>query len=219
MRRPSACDASAVISVPEAAAAGVLAGFAIAIPVGAIAVLILRIGLTRGFAPAAAAGLGVATVDFVYCTLAIVAGAQVASAIESWGALPLYISGAVLVAIGTYMLVQAFRAPRAASNAPPARPLAVYGRFVALTMLNPATVIYFAALATALAGQQASGGAHVAFVLGTGIASAAWQVGLAAAGALLHRMAGPRTMRGLSVLGAAIVVGLGVAIIVRGATG
>ena len=46
----------------EAALAGAIAGYAIAIPVGAIAVLIIHIGLTSGLRQGLAAGAGAATV-------------------------------------------------------------------------------------------------------------------------------------------------------------
>ena len=53
---------------------GVLAGYGIAIPVGAIAILIVDMGLRRGFPPAFMAGAGAATADFIYALLAVIAG-------------------------------------------------------------------------------------------------------------------------------------------------
>src|SRR3977135_557222 len=53
---------------------GAAAGYSIAIPVGPIAVLIVRTGLRRGFRIAAAAGAGTATVDLIYATLAVALG-------------------------------------------------------------------------------------------------------------------------------------------------
>lgn len=50
--------------------AGVAAGLGIAVPVGAIAVLILDLGARRGFLPAFAAGSGAATADLLYASLA-----------------------------------------------------------------------------------------------------------------------------------------------------
>lgn len=65
-------------------AEGVLAGFGIAIPVGAIGVLLVDLAMRRGFKPAAAAGAGVATADFVYAGVAVLLGAAVADAVESF---------------------------------------------------------------------------------------------------------------------------------------
>ena len=60
--------------------AGVIAGYGVAIPVGAIAVLIVDAGLRRspGLRVALAAGAGTATADGVYALIAAVAGAAVA---------------------------------------------------------------------------------------------------------------------------------------------
>lgn len=207
-----------MVSVSASLAYGIIAGLGIAMPLGAIGVLILRTGMTRGFRVGAAAGLGAATVDLTYCALAFAAGAGLAGTIESWGSAPLWASGAVILAIGAYQLVGTFRGGPAEQPAPP-RARSLYLRFVALTALNPVTVLYFVALAGALASRHADAASRAAFVVGTGVASAAWQLGLAAAGAVLHRAAGPRVSHVLGVVGSVIVVGLGAALIVRAATG
>ena len=62
---------------------GAAAGYGIAIPVGPIAVLIVRTGLRRGFRVAAAAGAGTATVDLVYATIALVVGGRGRGALAS----------------------------------------------------------------------------------------------------------------------------------------
>lgn len=204
-----------VISVPTALLYGVLAGFGIAMPLGAIAVLLLRTGMTHGFRAAAAAGLGAASVDLAYCAAAFAVGSSIAGTIQSWGGWPLLVSGAVLAGIGAIQLRGAFRgAPDAPAT--PLRSRHLYTRFVALTALNPATVLYFVALASALASRQADAAARVAFVAGTGLASAMWQVGLAAVGALLHRGIGQRASRVLGIVGSAIVMLLGGVMIARG---
>jgi arginine exporter protein ArgO len=61
----------------RALAAGVLAGLAIAVPLGAIGVLILQEGVLRGRRSAISAATGVALVDLSYATVATVAGGQV----------------------------------------------------------------------------------------------------------------------------------------------
>ncbi len=61
---------------------GALAGYAIAIPVGAIAILILETSLQRGFWHAFAAGSGMATADLIYATIAATLGVLVAQYLE-----------------------------------------------------------------------------------------------------------------------------------------
>src|SRR3981081_95768 len=60
---------------------GAAAGYAIALPGGPVAVLIVRTGLRRGFRIAAAAGAGTATVDLIYAILAVVVGGAVTGAL------------------------------------------------------------------------------------------------------------------------------------------
>ena len=61
--------------------AGLAAGLGIALPLGAIGVLILREGVERGIRMAAVAAFAVATVDFAYALVAVVVGERVAQAL------------------------------------------------------------------------------------------------------------------------------------------
>src|SRR5437773_12567704 len=54
---------------------GMAAAYAVAVPVGPIAVLILRTGVRRGVRAAAAAGAGAATADLLFATIAMLFGA------------------------------------------------------------------------------------------------------------------------------------------------
>lgn len=206
------------MSAGSALVYGLLAGLGIAMPLGAIGVLIVRAAMTSGFRVGAAAGLGTATVDLVYCTLAFAAGAGLADTIRSWGSAPLYVSGAVIAGIGVAQLWSTFHRREGGPLVAP-RARSIYMRFIALTALNPVTVLYFVALAGALATRDANPGARAAFVVGVGAASALWQVALAGAGTVLHRTAGPRVSHALGVVGSLIVVGLGAAVLARAATG
>ncbi|MPV89561.1 LysE family transporter [Georgenia ruanii] len=133
--------------------AGVAAGYAIAIPVGAIAAYLLTLGSQQGWRTAAAGGLGAALVDGLYAAVAVFVGALVAPAIAAvaqplrWG------SAVVLVGLALWLVRPALRprepdgasaVPRRA--APRTSPGRAFATVFALTLVNPATVIYFAAL-------------------------------------------------------------------------
>ena len=66
---------------------GLIAGYGIAIPVGAIAVLIVDLALRRGFRLGFAAGAGAASADLLYAGAAVIAGAAFASALRPFAAL------------------------------------------------------------------------------------------------------------------------------------
>jgi threonine/homoserine/homoserine lactone efflux protein len=192
--------------------AGALAGWAIAIPVGAIAVLIIELGIRRGFRVAASAAAGAASADGLYASLAAVGGTALAAVIEPLER-PLRI-----VAIGA-LLVIGLRGLRSAVQAPEpvpgreqltARPVAMYLRFLGLTLLNPQTVIYFAALILALPGLGRGPAERAAFVVGAFLASLSWQLVLAAVSAAAHHRLPARFQVGISVFGNLLICGFAV---------
>jgi len=193
------------------AVAGLAAGFAIAMPVGAIAVLILREGMVRGVRFGLAAGAGCATVDLLYCTLAVALGASIADTVEAWLPTLALVSGVVIIAIGIYQLVAALRAhAESTTEVVSGTKLAVYGRFVALTALNPATIVYFLALSAVITTVTTSAAGPIIFVLCTGLASLLWQSGLAVVGGVVGANVSDRAVRTLGIVAACAIVVLGI---------
>lgn len=201
--------------------AGALAGLGIAVPVGAIAVLLIDLGARRGFLPAFAAGSGAASADLLYASLAAFAGAPVAALLAPVGPALRTASGLVLVVIALLGLRRAGSQPPADTpgSTPAAEPDApssasaprTYLAFLGLTLLNPMTVTYFAALV--LGG--GAGGADLsepatraAFVSGAALASWSWQTLLAATGSLLHARVTPRQQRLTGIVGNLVILGL-----------
>lgn len=193
---------------------GVLAGYGIAIPVGAIAILIVEAGLRSGFLTGFAAGAGAATADLVYAGLAALAGQALAEHLAPVAGELRAVSGLVLVGLGGLGLWQLLRSRGRLSSGvgAPIRqaPLPIYARFVGLTLLNPLTVTYFAALILGGSELNPGWGARLAFVLGAALASLSWQTLLAVAGALAHKHLSPAFRIFTSLAGNCIVIGLGV---------
>ncbi len=206
----------------EVALAGIVAGYAIAIPVGAIAVLIIHVGFAEGLRPGLAAGAGAAAADGIYALLAALGGLAVASLV---GPLlgPLRIAaGGVLIALGLRGLL-GLRSPRDAVSA--AAALAgvrshrrTFGTLLGLTLLNPLTVIYFAALAVGLP-FLAGAAERLVFAAAAFGASLTWQSLLAGFGALLGRGLGHRLRRVTVLLGNLVIVVMGGAIVLDGLSG
>lgn len=198
---------------------GALAGYGIAIPVGAIAILILETGLREGFAKGFFAGAGAASADFLYATVAVAAGSAAAVAVASI-ALPLKIaSGLVLLALGGYGLWKIFRKSHVANaNIPESvrKHGGTYLQFLGLTLLNPMTVVYFAALIVGgSAGSRAGVASTLLFVLGAGLASLSWQTLLAALASLLKKRLPAGMRRLFSLAGNLIVAAFGAEILLR----
>lgn len=199
----------------QAVVEGLLAGWAIAIPVGAIGVLILDRATTRGFGTGAAAALGVAGADFFYAAVAVLLGGAAADAVPDHPAVPA-VSAAVLVGVALVMLRNALRP---LGDAPLARSIGHGGTaamFFGMTVINPVTVLYFAALVTGM-DPEVLGTAvqRVAFAIAAFAASLSWQLALAGFGAAVGSRMSPAAARGLRVAGALLVLGFAVRIGLR----
>ena len=66
----------------DALLAGVVAGYGIAVPVGAIAAYLVTLGAREGWRTAAAGGLGAAAVDGLYAAVAAAAPSPPAAAVR-----------------------------------------------------------------------------------------------------------------------------------------
>ncbi|WP_062307544.1 LysE family transporter [Demequina subtropica] len=192
------------------AAAGFVAGLAVAMPLGAIGVLILREAMLQGLRTGLAAAAGVATVDLAYCAVAVGLGAYAADALAPWGSTIAVVSGVVLIGIGLVLLRGALRPPAPAAELVRGRPLRVYARFVALTSLNPATVVYFVALAGVVTTVTTAAAGPLVFVIAAGLGSLLWQAGLAIVGSAVGARVSPRVVRVLGIVAAGAVIALGV---------
>jgi threonine/homoserine/homoserine lactone efflux protein len=185
---------------------GAAAGYAIAIPVGAIAVLIVRTGIRRGFGPAAAAGAGTATADLVYAVVALVVGAAVSGAVAAVLVPVRLAAAAVLVGLAIRGLMQMRRVDVRPAPDGPTSAVRVYLLFLGLTLLNPATVAYFVSLAVGLPEIAHDAGSRVAFAVGAALASLSWQTLLAGVGAAMHARITPRIELATTLLSSAILM-------------
>lgn len=183
-----------------------------AVPFGAIAVLIVETAIRRGRVYGWAAGAGAATADLTYATLAALFGAALAALIGPVQVPLRVLSVAVLVVIAARGMLDA-RARAMATPGDPhlerldeTSPRRTYLQFVALTIVNPATVIYFAALILGLPSVGSGSAEKLAFVLGAALASLAWQLLISTAGSLLHHRVSVRATAALSMVGYGIVL-------------
>ncbi|MFF4861226.1 LysE family transporter [Streptomyces sp. NPDC001231] len=173
--------------------AGLLAGYGIAVPVGAVATYLVTLTARTSLRTGVCAALGVATADGLYALLATLGGSALAAALRPvlaplrWASALLLAALAVRGAVGA---VRRYRGHRLAARAapPPPSPARAYLALLGITLLNPTTLVYFAALVLGARGTQAAPPSQQAvFVLAALAASASWQLLLASGGALLGR--------------------------------
>lgn len=199
---------------------GVLAGYGIAIPVGAIAILIIDVSLRRGFSYGSMAGAGAATVDFIYALIAVLAGATLAAILLPYSTTLRLVSAVVLILLGAYGIWRTWQrrdhALDDSNSTDQAGHLRTYGQFFGLTLLNPLTIVYFTALVLSWDPEMMRSSADpILFVIGAGLASLSWQTLLAGAGASARRFLSPRFQLYASLIGNFIVLGLGLRILLQ----
>jgi len=175
--------------------AGLLAGYAVALPLGAIGSYLITLTARSSLRIGVAAALGVAVMDGMYALLAVLGGTAAAAVLAPL-AEPLRWSAVVVLLLLAGRALWTVRTAPVGSVEPllPARrPVAVFGQFVGLTAINPPTLISFTALVIgARLGSSGQPAARALFVLGTFVASVSWQLVLAATGALLGRLLSSR---------------------------
>jgi arginine exporter protein ArgO len=185
--------------------AGLLGGLGVALPLGAIGLLIVQTGIRSGRATAVAGACGVAFVDFAYAVIAVSASAAVSAWVTPHEHQIKIIGAVVLVAVALNGL-WSLRRPVTDTVAPTAEtPLRAFAKFVGLTAINPLTAVYFAVLATSLSGTLPGLPERAIFVAAVFLASLAWQLVLAMIGSAMGARIPARARTFTTVLGYGLV--------------
>ncbi|WP_371674309.1 LysE family transporter [Streptomyces sp. NBC_00289] len=201
--------------------AGLLAGYGIAMPVGAVGTYLVSLTARTSLRIGTCAALGVATADGLYALGATVGGSALAAVLRPFLAPLRWTSAVVLLALAVLGAVTALRryhdhrlATR--TDPPPPSPARAYGALLGVTLLNPTTVIYFAALVLGTRAEEAVRPLEQGvFVLAAFTASASWQVSLAGGGALLGRvLTGRRGRLVTALVSSGVIAALAVRMVV-----
>ena len=130
--------------------AGLVTGWAIAIPIGAVGALLVALSARTSIRAGSAAALGVATVDGLYAAVAVVGGAAIATRLEPHADWLRVASALVLLGDRRPDYLDGRRSSGRSSAAPASardlRAWQAFAAFLALTAVNPTTVVYFAAI-------------------------------------------------------------------------
>lgn len=192
---------------------GLIIGFSIAAPVGPIGVLCIRRTLVGGRTIGFLSGLGAATADAVYGSIAGFGLTFIASFLldqQLWFSL---VGGVFLCYLG----VKTFLTPPA-KTAAPAKDGGLWGAYGStffLTLTNPATILSFAAVFAGLGLANTSRSYITAgiLVLGVFLGSALWWLLLSGGVGLLRRQITPVWLGWVNKLSGAIITGFGLIIL------
>jgi arginine exporter protein ArgO len=203
--------------VTGALVAGLLAGYGIAIPIGAVGAYLVTLSATAGPRVGAAAALGVATVDGLYAAVAVLGGTALSGRIAPYAGVAHRLAALVVLVVAGWLVVGAIRRYRRHATATAGRdtaltPVRAYAVLLGMTLLNPTTLVYFGAVVVGgQAGALGGPATGVVFVVAAFLASASWQLLLAAGGLLLGRLlTGPRGRLVTTLAAAGVVVALAI---------
>ncbi|MCJ7519521.1 MAG: LysE family translocator [Anaerolineaceae bacterium] len=194
---------------------GLALGFSIAAPVGPIGVLCIRRTLVRGFKAGLVSGLGAASADAVYGTIAATGLTLVADFLlkqQLWLGL---LGGSFLLYLGT----KTFRTAPPAENGFTEKG-SVGGDYLStllLTLSNPMTIFMFAAIFGSMSIQSGAVYRYNAFLLVLGVftGSALWWLTLSTAVSLLHDRVNAGLMVWVNRLAGAMITGFGLFVLGR----
>jgi hypothetical protein len=206
--------------------AGLAAGLAIAMQVGAVSLLLVEAAVVGGPRVGMAAGMGVATADLGFAVVAAAAGGAAGAALSSHEGEIRIVAAGVVAAIAVHGLIGLARSggrariggpavataatgsgdgeaasfrSAPAGRATAARPRTHFARFLAITAANPLTIASFAAVAAALSLEGPA--AAAAFAAGVGLASAGWHLALSLAAGHAGRWMTLGVRRGFAIAG------------------
>ncbi len=184
-------------------------GFAVAAPVGPISMLCIRTTLSSGFSAGFSAGLGAALADGLVSLAALGGLAAVLSSSVISVSLLSYCAAAFLFYLGVKMLLKSNETLFATSQVKQNAHMSFISTF-ALTVINPLTLMSFAALFCTVNSSQRSFlelfGTAACIALG----SALWWLCLAVFLSVARRSIGPRSMKSINIGSALCILGCGV---------
>jgi len=192
---------------------GLLIGLSIAAPVGPIGVLCIRRTLAEGLAAGLVSGLGAATADALYGFIAafgltFISGFLIRQ--EMWLRL---VGGLFLCYLGVKTLLAKPAGPAQPTSTGGRGLLAAYTSTLFLTLTNPVTILFFAAIFAGLGAAGASGSYASAAILVAGVfaGSALWWLTLSGLVSLFRNRFDARAMRWVNRLSGLVILGFGLA--------
>jgi threonine/homoserine/homoserine lactone efflux protein len=186
-------------------------GLSIAAVVGPISVLCIQRTLSRGYIYGLISGLGIATADGTYGSVAAFGLTAISTFLvheEMWIRA---IGGAFLLYLGIRTILSK-PAEKAATAAKAHNLPGAYASILLLTLTNPLTILSFAAIFAGIGVSGGKGGylAATLVVLGVFLGSATWWLILTSSVSLLRRKITPRWLVWLNRISGAVLVIFGI---------
>ncbi len=191
---------------------GLVLGFSIAAPVGPIGVLCIRRTLAEGRASGFVSGLGAATADAIYGSIAAFGLTVISSVLVEQKVWLGLIGGAFLCYLG----IRTFLArplPQPATAVHGQGLVSAYASTFFLTLTNPMTLLSFAAIFAGFVRGNSDGLSSVMLVLGVFLGSAMWWLLLSGGVGLLRAQFDLNALRWVNRIFGIIIIAFGIIIL------
>jgi threonine/homoserine/homoserine lactone efflux protein len=189
-------------------------GISIAAPVGPIGVLCIQRTLKKGFSSGIVSGLGAATADLLYGSLAGFGALWLGNHLVQIQTPLRLVGGAVLILLGVRAFFQKEKHAAVAGNSK-----GLAGDYLStflLTLTNPITIFSFAAVygGLGLSAGETSTGLMAVLVLGVFFGSIAWWLTLSGLVSLLRGRLKPGFYMIINKIAGLVLIGFGISLIV-----
>lgn len=206
----------------ELGSLGFLAGLALAIPVGPMAIMLINTTISRGLRHGVVGALGMATVDGAYAFAVFVIGGLIASALSSLKIVFGVVGALILLVLGiqtAYRNLKLLRSPDSllTSTTESGSVSKTFAIFVGATVVNAPTALYFLAIAPNVAnlGYTLTTPNVSIFVVSVFLGSLIWQEALVFTGLAIRGITTNRFRAWIGLFGGVLIVALAISIGVR----
>lgn len=190
-------------------AQGMIVGLALAAPVGPINIEIVRRGLAGGFFSGWLVGIGAMTADVIFCALIVTGAARFAESPRLQA--PMFLAGAAVL---LYLGIAGLRSVMSGGeiDTEPASGARSYATGFLMAISNPMGLVYWLSIGSAMIASAiatAGAGAGPMLVIGVLVGISIWATVLAGLTTLGRAWVSPAVMRGVSAVGAVVLLGFG----------
>jgi threonine/homoserine/homoserine lactone efflux protein len=194
---------------------GLAIGLSISAPIGPMGLLCIRRTLASGRTCGIVTGLGVATADACYSSIAAFGLAMLSNVLMAHGTLPRLAGGLVLCLLGARIFFEKARPVLASEGLPAIRLLAAYATALFLALSNPVGIAIFTAI-FAGTGLADTGGDYLGaglLVAGVASGSLSWWIILSTSVSLIGKRLSPRMLSAVNRISGALIVVFGVLVL------
>jgi threonine/homoserine/homoserine lactone efflux protein len=192
-----------------------IAGLALAAPVGPVGLLCIRRTLSKGMVSGLVSGAGAAVADAIYASIAAYSVTIISATLARYTGVLELVGGSLLCIIGAHA-IYSHKIIEPRDSKAPKNHLEAFLSTLFLTLTNPATIIGFAALFSAMGLKDEEGSRHGAMLLVSGVfaGSALWWIILSTVMHFIRHLLTEHGQRWINLISGSVLTLLGICVII-----